>query len=142
MAAKMSLKTGLSLAIEAMVKAMKPRDRTNAGPYLFEIWIWQELSTFADDKLKLAWKKAQDAEIVEDDDTLRKSLGETIVVESDKFSVVTTVAEPAQRFDKDLFIANVAKKYKLRVGDLEAMADSKDAKKESKAALQKRVLEA
>jgi hypothetical protein len=48
----------------------------------------------------------------------------------------------ARRFDKDQFIAEIVRKYKLRSADLYEIADSQVCKKEAKAALKKRVLEA
>jgi hypothetical protein len=136
------LKDKLIATVDAMVKLVKPRDRTNTGPYLFEIWIWQELCALAEDRVAVAWKKAQDNGIIPQDDDMRKKSGETIVTESDKFSCVATVASPGERFDKDQFIAEIVRKYKLRSADLYEIADSHVCKKEAKAALKKRVLEA
>lgn len=135
-----TLKDKLCAALESMVKIVKPRDRTNAGPYLFDIWVYQEMCAFAEAKLKAAWKVAQDNGVISDDDTLRLAAGETIVAESDKFSCVATVAAPGERFDKDVFIAKLAKKFKLEPSDIEAVMEN--SKLTNKAALTKRVLEA
>jgi hypothetical protein len=135
-----TLKEKLIGLLESMVDALKPRDKSNAGSYLFEIWVWQEMCALAEAKLKVAWKRAQDDGIIADDDTLRATLGETIVVESDKFSCVATVASPSSRFDQPTFIQKVAKKWKLNAADLNKVADQ--SKLPSKSALTKRVLAA
>jgi len=114
-------------------------DRKNNGPYLFDIYYWQELSDLADKELKKAWKAATEAEVLEEDDTYRQVLGETIAAESSSFSCVMKVSAPKKTIDKEAFLAAVSRKSRLAVSTLEALWE--DHQKEGKAALSKRVLE-
>jgi hypothetical protein len=136
------LKEKLHAMLDGLAKVVKPkRDTANAGSFLYDIWFFQEMEAFACDRLKIAWKVAQDQGIIPEDDDLRKKQGETIVVDSDRFSCVATVASPAERFDKEVFIDNLVATFpKLKRADVEAVAER--SKKKNKAQLTKRVIEA
>lgn len=138
----MTLKDKLRAMLEGLAKVVKPRrDKANEGSYLYDIWFFQEMESFACDRLKIAWEEAQNAGIIPSDDDMRKKIGETMVAESDRFSCVATVASPSERFDKDLFIDNLLRTYpKLDPANVQAIAER--SKKGAKAALTKRVLEA
>jgi hypothetical protein len=136
-----TLKEKFHAMLDGLAKIVRPRrDTSNAGPFLYDIWFYQEMEAFACDRGKIAWKKAQDGGIIPDDDEMRKKTGETIIVDSDRFSCVATVASPAERFDKELFITNLVKTLKLDRAKVEAIAER--SKKKNKAQLTKRVIEA
>jgi hypothetical protein len=136
-----TLKEKLQAMLDGLSKVVKPkRDTANAGSYLYDIWFFQEMESFACDRLKIAWKKAQDEGVIPADDDMRATIGETIIVDSDRFSCVATVASPAERFDKEVFIDNLVKTLKLNREKVEAIAER--SKKKNKAQLTKRVIEA
>lgn len=116
----------------------KPGD--NAGSILGKIFIWQETKRYADAQLKGAWQAAVAADLIPGDDALRE--GEKIEKtfgESKYFTIVAEVSEPRKTFDRDTFIATVAKKYRIDPGKLNAIAV--ECTKETKAPLAKKVLE-
>lgn len=113
------------------------------GPKFGYLFFWQEVLALAEDRLKKQWEKLQaDGELPSDDDMRKLGEGDHIVKEDKRFTVTAKVSKPQERFDKDLFITEVARRYKLKVSDLEAIANSKLAKKETRPSLTKRVLEA
>jgi DNA repair exonuclease SbcCD nuclease subunit len=112
----------------------------NLNPALAEIYFWQEVEAHAKAKLKASWETAVREGMVPSDDKLRESEGESIVAESENFSVVTTVKKSSQRFDKDIFIGAVARKFRIDRAKLEKLAGI--TTKDSAPALTKRILEA
>lgn len=107
------------------------------------LYFWQEVAALADDRLKQQWEKLQADGVLPSDDAMRAlGEGDHIVKEDNRFTVTAKVSKEQQRFDRDLFIEAVAKKYKLKVSDLVALANTKECKKLSKPSLTKRVLEA
>jgi len=138
---KDQLVTGLNNLVTVLAKKAPSDRKSNIGKYLQDIFVWQEVNKLAADSLKEAWATAQTSGALPFDDELRnKGEGEHIVTESDMFSLVTKVMAPRQNFDRDLFIEKVAKKFKIPVATLTALADA--SKVDGKAALSKRVLEA
>ena len=118
------------------------KNGSNVGNYLADVFFWQEVASLADTELKRAWKTLQslDGPLAVSDDKLREDgVGEHIVLEDDHFSVLTTVNNPARRFDRDVFINALVKTFKLDRADLKALAEN--AKTETKSSLRKRVVE-
>lgn len=100
----------------------------NLEPLLAEIYLAQETKKWAEDKLKKAWAAAQD-EAVPDDAAMRaKGVGQHLVCESKNFTVTAKVDTPRQSFDKDAFIEQVSKRFKLPLDRLKAIADGCVAK--------------
>lgn len=125
---------------EAGGGVLKIKRGDNVGPFLGRIYVLQEMSKFAEEQLKIAWKDAEAENILPDDLELRETEGERIVMESDQFSCVVNVAKPRANFNKDKFIDAVVVKFKIPKGKLEALAAT--STKDSAAPLSKKVLEA
>lgn len=108
---------------------------------LGEIFVWQEMETYAKARKEAAWKAAQDiGGLIDSDEDLREYIkGEEIVFETAHFSCIVKVSEARERFDRDTFIKRVAKKYKIPAPDLVKMSDR--CKCYSLAPLTKRVIE-
>jgi hypothetical protein len=112
----------------------------NQGSYLADIFIAQETKKWAEDRLKGAWKAAVDDGVVPEDDALREQAkGEHIITESSQFSCVVKVDTPRANFDKEAFITQVAKKFKIDAAKLTALAET--CKGKGQPPLTKRVLE-
>ena len=135
-------KVALSEHMTNLQKFVKrPDGKDNKGSYLGEIFTWQEVSKFADDHLKQAWKAAQENGLIPADDDMREKYDndEHIVTESNAFSCIVTVGKPRESFDQEKFIGEVAKKYKIDPVRLATLAAT--CKKEGKAPLTKRIRE-
>lgn len=104
------------------------------------IYFWQEVSCLADAKLKESWEQAQKTGIPADDELRALPMGDHVVDEDKRFTLVAKVSKPRELFDLDMFIAAVAKKHKLDPVALKALADQ--SKKATKPSLSKKVLEA
>lgn len=119
---------------------VNPDRRHNAGPVLFELFVWQEACTVAEAQLKSAWVDARTSGVIMPDDALRDlSTGEHIVAESARFSCLVTLQSPRNTFDKEKFLDIASKRLKLpRIKLLSLM---EEATRPSKAPLGKRVLE-
>ena len=136
----MKLKDMLIDAVGKLAERVVPKQPKKAV-YLTTIFVWQEISSFTEKKLKEAWSLAWEAGVIPSDDALRAAgEGEAIVCESDRFSCVAKVTKPRETFDRDKFIGELVRLYKLKRPALEALAEQ--CKSEGKAALSKRVLEA
>ena len=116
--------------------------KSNTGKYLSDVYIWQEVLRVATEQLKAAWKAAQNGSgIVPEDDDLRKlAKGEHIVAESSTMSCLVKLTEERKTFDQEKFIATVAKKYKIPVEKLQAIAEA--SRVPGAPPLQKRIIEA
>lgn len=91
----------------------------NTGPFLSDIYIWQVTEAYAGEKKKEAWKTAQTEGFVPSDTQLRGfAEGDHIVADSKQFSCLVKVTRPHGRFNKDEFVAAVARKYKIKMGEL------------------------
>lgn len=138
----MSLKDKLTTKA-IMALAPNPDRKSNAGPFLYKIWLWQTIAGIAKKELEKAWKVAQEEGLIPDDKFLRdkyEGSEETIIVDSDYFSCAVKVSEAGQRFDLPTFITKISKKYKIPMPKLMATADL--SKQPVTAALSKKVLEA
>lgn len=143
MATREAYKIALSTHMTNLQKFVKrPDGKDNTGTFLGEIFTWQEVSKFADDKLKDAWKEAQGNGLIPADDDMREKYDEDehIVAESNAFSCIVTVGKPRETFDLEKFISEVARKYKLDPHRLSVLATT--CVKASKAPLTKRIREA
>lgn len=124
---------------EANAGITNPDRKDNVGALLFNAYIAQELCSYSEQKLKKAWLDLQDSGLVPSDDKLRDTEGQILLEESNHFSAIVEVSAPSSRFDKETFIAEVARKFKLPTKKLEALAET--CVKASKASLKKRILE-
>jgi hypothetical protein len=116
------------------------RNDSNAAPYLRDVFFWQTIGTLAAAKEEAAWKAAQAANLLPSDEKLRENVeGEKIVAESEHYSCIVKVSKPRNNFDKETFLATVARKFKVPLQKLLAIYDA--SMKEGKAPLSKRVLE-
>ena len=120
-------------------KSGKAKD--NLAPYLAEVFYWQEVVSMASASLKEAWARAQEPKgpLPGDDDMRGLDFGDNTVTSAGPFVVVAKVSQPKSMFDKEAFIATVAKRYKISEDRLKDLADK--AVKESKPSLSKRVVE-
>jgi hypothetical protein len=140
--AKEAYKIALSEHMTNLQKFVKrPDGKDNKGSYLGEIFTWQEIGKYADDRLKQAWRAVVENDLIPADDDMRERYDEDehIVVESNAFSMIVTVGKPRETFDQEKFIATVARKYKIDLQRLEQLAAT--CKKESRAPLTKRIRE-
>lgn len=138
----MVIKERVLSGLTALVESLPSPRKSNDAKYYQEIFAWQEIAALAEDRMKAAWKEAQGpAAVIEADDDMRaRGVGDHIVSEAGNFSCVAKVANEGQRFDKEAFVELAAKK--LKVPPSKIMALMMDATKPSKAALQKRIMEA
>lgn len=139
----MKLKDILIDAVGKLVGRVIPAKGKKSAVYLTEIFAWQEICSHASTKLEEAWVRAHKVGVVPADDEMRKTAGETIIAESDRFSCVAKVSKPRETFDRDKFINEVMRVYKLEPAEHAVlMALVERCKVPGKAALSKRVLEA
>ena len=137
----MTLRDQIVKDLEASAMDRAPTEKSNAGKVLWPIFFWQVVEEVATKLRKQSWEVASTEGVVKSDDQLRAlGEGEHNVLDSNHFSVLASVTKPRMLFDRELFIANVAKKYKLDVGKLTVMAEA--CKIENKPALSKRIVEA
>ena len=124
---------------EALDDIKPPRGSNSAD--LFLIRKWQEAKAYADAELKKAWKTAQEpiGDVMSDEDMRAKGTGTHIVDEAGPFSVTAKVAAPSQRLDLDDLVLYLKDNHRVKPSDtLKAIEASR---KESTAALEKRVIE-
>lgn len=108
----------------------------NEETVLSQVFLWQEVCKLAKKNLELAWKATE----LEEDDLRNLGVGEHIALESGVFSCIAKVGDGRSCFNKDKFILAVAKKHKIPVASLTAIAEK--CKDKTKPVLEKRVLEA
>ena len=131
----------IALQLIAFQKAVTNPDRkSNVGAALFEVYLWQQVLDRAEDNLETAWKALAEEGVIPTDDKLRtQATGDHIEAESEHFSCLVKIASGQNRFNKEDFIAAVAKKFKIPAPKLEALADT--CKRKSNPSLTKKVLE-
>jgi hypothetical protein len=137
-----TVKEQITAGLDKLVNSLKaPELRKNEGTLYVHTFLWQELSSVADDKLKKAWAAAQGKDgVIETDDEMRaRGLGEHIVSESGSFSCVAKVTTPRKTLDRDEFIAKAALAFKVKPALVIALLES--CSKEGKYPLTKRILE-
>lgn len=119
-----------------------PEPRSNEGRLLHDIWVWQEVAALAGAAEKAAWQAAQlgDDALIPTDAELRGKAGEAIVADSAAYSCIVRVDGPRKSFDRDTFIALVARKFKIPAADIAQLAEL--AKVEGASPLTKRVVPA
>jgi hypothetical protein len=138
-----TVKEQITAGLDKLVESLKaPELRKNEGAFYVHTFLWQELSSVADDKLKKAWASAQgQGGVIETDDEMRdRGEGEHIVSESGSFSCVAKVTKPRKVFDRDEFITKAALAFKVKPAKVIALLES--CSKDGKAPLNKRILEA
>jgi len=141
MAKNGTFKEKLQNYVEKFVNTNRPDLKDNIGNYLGEIFAWQELAALATTRLKEAWANAQSSDgiLIDDEDIREKPEGELILDESPHFSCLVKVGAARMNFNRELFIDEVARKYKIKKTDLIKLAD--ECKKKSAVPLTKRVVE-
>lgn len=117
------------------------KDKANVGKYLFDIFVWQEISRRSKKELEAAWKRGQDPEVLPSDEDLRSlGQGEHIVLDSDHFSCIVTVNKPRSNFKLEKFLLELTKRYKqLKYDELLALANT--CKEPGAPPLEKRIVE-
>lgn len=122
--------------------APKDKQGGNLAKVLHEIFVWQEIAAVANEAMKLGWKALQADEdnggIIDDDETLREKEGERIVASTKYYDALVKVDAPRKNFDRELFIANVTRKFNLPLARVAAIADT--SKKESASPITKRIV--
>lgn len=138
---RLTLRDKIEQDLIASAAARMPVDKSNAGSTLWPIFYWQVVEEIASKCRKQGWEVAWSEGVVPNDDQLRaRGAGEFLIIDSNHFSALASVTKPICRFDRDLFLEKVAKKYKLDKEKLAALAES--CKTGGKAALSKSVVEA
>ena len=139
---KRQIKSFLEGIHDSRVGGVRNPEKGNSGKLLFDIYTWQVVSDIAEEMLKAAYEQAQQrGGIMGDDDRLRLlGEGDHIVAESDKFSATAKVSKPRANFDREAFITDICKTFKLQESKVQACV--KRSTKTGKASLTKRVLEA
>jgi hypothetical protein len=100
-----------------------PDERHNTGALLGDAYLWQQVSDYADTKLKSSKAALEANGIVPNKEALRSAgRSEAIIAESPTFAFVAKVAKPQERFNRDEFITRVAKKFKLKEAELRTIA--------------------
>jgi hypothetical protein len=116
----------------------KPSRMNNRDTLLCDVYIWQEAMILAKRHYDDAIKDL--ATLVPSDENLRRlGVGEHTIEPGNAFAFLAKISKPRETFDKDAFIATVARKFRVPVAKLEAVAEV--SKKEGNAALSKRVIE-
>lgn len=136
-------KEAIEKALRELVVMLAPKKTRKGGTEekaLYQIFAWQTISKMADEKVKSSWDIVQPSLIPDDDALRRLGRGEHIITEAGPFSAVATIQAPRTAFDVEMFTAAVAKKYRIDIDELNAMAEN--CRPDQKAPLSKRVLEA
>ena len=115
--------------------------KDNLTPYLAEVFFWQEVASLASGSLKEAWNRVQEPKgpLPNDDELRGFDFGDNSVTSAGSFVVVAKLTQPKTMFDKEGFINNVAKRYKISPARLAELANK--TVKESRPSLSKKVLE-
>lgn len=138
--AKEQIEEHLKLMVHPRTGVLKTARGDNA-PELGQIFVWQETCAYAQKQLEQAWKAAVEAGVVPPEDELRaRGEGEHIVAEDQRFSCIAKLTKPRAAFNRDAFLALIAKKFKIALPKLLPLVDQSMVP--GKAALTKRVLEA
>lgn len=124
--------------LEPLLKLRGP-DRSNTGKLLWDIYLWQSVLAHAKKQHEKAWRAATANQLIPEDDELRKSLGERIVLQTEKLACVVRVDPPRAYFDKEAFIFLLVKKYKLDFEEVVSLAN--ECNKGTTPVLTKRVAE-
>jgi len=139
----MSVKQQILDGVVKLSQSIKaPELKKNEGALYVNVFVWQEIEAIASDALKKAWATAQakDGVMVDDDDMRALGEGDHIVSESGSFSLVAKVSKPRSTFQKDVFIAEAARRFKTTPAKVLALYE--ECSKEGKSPLQKRIMEA
>ena len=137
----LSIKQKLAADLAALTARVPnpERKKSNTSPLLYEIYVAQELVALAEKKEKKAWAALEANGFIPSDAQLRKEEGERIVTESGNFTCIVDVKAPRHTFDREAFIVALAKKYKLPIASLNALAE--ETVKTGTPPLSKRVME-
>lgn len=133
------IKDDVASYLTNMATDCKPRRMSNLDTALYEAFLWQEAISFAEKKYKAAMTALTDAVSTTDDQMRALDEGEHTVSTGNRFCVIAKIGAPKKCFDKEVFITNVAHKWRIPVAKLETMAEV--SKKDTKASLSKRIVE-
>ena len=100
-----------------------PDARDNVGQFLGDIYLWETAAKFCATRKKEAWEAAVATDLVKDKEFYRgypDSMSE--VVSSPGFACTVKVSVPRKAFDRDAFINQVAKRFKIDKADLVQVA--------------------
>lgn len=134
-----TVKEDVNTFLNDLLEQCKPSRLSNVDSTFYEAFVWQEALKFAEKKYKDAMVAVAEAIEQTDDQLRRLDEGEHSVGAGAKFCVLAKISAPRSNFDKEGFIATVARKWKIPAAKLEVVAES--SKKETKASLSKRVVE-
>lgn len=139
-----TIKTKLTEALKMLLapssRIIRVFKEDDLGPYFGPIYFWQEIKKYAESAHEAAWKTAQKAKVVPDDDALRDmGEGEHIIADSRLFSFIAKVDKPRDAFDLEKFCSVISKRFKVDEAALSKLAA--DCQKQSKSPLSKRILE-
>lgn len=141
---KLTLVERIKAAVERSRSAIRGEvaDGSNISDTLADLFFWQEVKKYAETEQKKAWAAAQseDGPIDTDADLRKLGTGDFINAECERISLIATVGDPRNNFDRETFIIGLVKKYKLKRDDLEALAAK--STKPTAAVLTKRLVEA
>jgi hypothetical protein len=135
----------LVIQLEALVeprgRVLKISTKDTLGPLIGRLFVWQETEHYAKERLKETWKEVYDEGIIPSDDALREAgYTSALAADSAQFSIITEVGTPQQRFQLEMFITEVAHRFKLSPNALKVLAEH--CREPSKAPLKKTVVEA
>jgi len=116
-----------------------PEIGNDLGQRLWNIYVWQEIFSYAKKRVEAGWRDLLAAGYIPTDDELREKRGNIIVNESNALSCVVKVDDPRMMFDIEGFIDKLHELHGLDKQELILLAAN--CQKESKAVLTKRVVE-
>ena len=134
-----TVKEDVTTYLNDLVEECKPNRLSNTDSAFYEAFIWQETIKFAEKKFKDAMSAVAETVESTDDQLRRLDEGEHTVGTGTRFCVLAKIGAPRKNFDKEGFIATVARKWKIPVAKLEVVAET--SVKDTKASLSKRVVE-
>lgn len=119
------------------------RDPKNAsGEYLHWILVWQTIADIGEKNLKHAWKVAELAGHVPDDDRMRgKGEGEHSICSTRSYVCLAKVTAPSKRFNIEAFLLTLVQQFKLQMAKLLPLVEASKIPGE-KRQLSKRVVQA
>ena len=125
-----------------LVMGVRQRVRGNTDGLFAEAYAWQVIEKISKDEAKKAEQALRDNELIDEDDDIRAlGHGEHTIESSNSFSMQALVKKTSGRFDKDKFILAASRKFRIAVEKLTALAESDKSKKETKAPLEKWIVE-
>ena len=113
---QVSLQARIVAALAGLFKEVSAKsiDRSNSGPFLRDMFIWDTIADYAKKQADLSWDKAVDAGVIEDKEARAKmSPGEHTLTESRYFKCIAVVTQPVRRFSVDSLATKLKKQFKV-----------------------------